>query len=79
MDPRDALIPEITEKHREIVRRIYGRGIAPQVHQDSLRDVAFLDLEALCRAGYIERLTQGRFRGYRVTGKGLGWLGCPPA
>jgi hypothetical protein len=67
---RDDLIPQISERHLTLLKRIHGDGIAPIVHADGLPDIAFLDIEAMCRAGLLERLTMGRFKGYRVTNLG---------
>lgn len=67
---RDKLIPPLSARHIALLRRIHGDGVAPIVHADGLSDIAFLDIEALCRAGLLERLTMGRFKGYRVTDAG---------
>ncbi|HAE03230.1 MAG TPA: hypothetical protein DCL95_15900 [Rhodospirillaceae bacterium] len=67
---RDDLIPQISERHLTLLMRIHGDGIAPIVHADGLADIAFLDIEALCRGELIARVTMGRFKGYRVTEAG---------
>ena len=67
---RDDLIPPIGPHHVAILRRIHAGGVAPITHDDGLADIAFLDIEALCRAGLLARVTMGRFKGYRVTEAG---------
>ncbi|MBB56481.1 MAG: hypothetical protein CMM42_04550 [Rhodospirillaceae bacterium] len=64
---RDDLVPPIGPHHVAILRRIHAGGVAPIVHASGLADIAFLDIEALCRAGLLDRLTMGRFKGYRLT------------
>jgi predicted transcriptional regulator len=67
---RDDLVPPIGPHHVAILRRIHDGGVAPIVHASGLADIPFLDIEALCRAGLLERLTMGRFKGYRLTDAG---------
>ncbi|MBB56152.1 MAG: hypothetical protein CMM42_02850 [Rhodospirillaceae bacterium] len=67
---RDDLIPPIGPHHVAILCRIHAGGVAPIVHASDLADIPFLDIEALCRAGLLERLTIGRFKGYRLTDTG---------
>lgn len=74
---RDDLVPPINPQHVAFLRRIHAGGVAPIVHADGLADIAFLDIEALCRAGLLERLTIGRFKGYRLTDAGKTLLTNP--
>lgn len=74
MDPRTALIPPLSDRHRDVLRRVYGDGVFPETHADGIADVPFLDREALIRAGMLQAVRRGHYRGYRVTAEGLVWL-----
>ena len=72
--PREDLIPPLSEKHISVLRRLYGDGVFPETHAAGLSDVPFLDLEAMVRAGRIEKKRRGRYSGYRVTETGINVL-----
>jgi len=71
---REDLIPTLSDKHISILRRLYGDGVFPETHAAGLSDISFLDLEAMVRAGWIERKKRGRYNGFRVSEVGKAQL-----
>lgn len=71
---RSLLIPPVSDKHLDTLRHINGNGEFPEVHKDALSDVSFLDIQALLKAGLLEKKQRGRYNGYRVTERGLAFV-----
>jgi hypothetical protein len=71
---RDTLILPLLSRYADILRRVLGDGTFPETHLDGLSDCAFLDIEALRQAGYLETVKRGRYQGIRITEAGLVWL-----